>query len=72
MFGKNHMVTFGTMYPNQKIALVTDTKTGAKAMYKVCEITRKDKLFYNNLKTFMLEGKEYVATEMSTSVSLPK
>ncbi len=45
MFGKNHTVTFGTMYPNQKIALVTDTKTGAKAMYKVCEITRKDKLF---------------------------
>ena len=68
MFGKNQTVTIGTMYSNQKIALVTDTKTGAKRMYNVREITRKDKLFYNNLKTFMLEGKEYVVTEMSTRV----
>lgn len=66
MFDKNQEVKFGIMYPNQKIAVITDVKTGKSTLYKVCEITRKDKLFYNNLKTFMLNGKEYVATKIST------
>ena len=70
MFTKNQKIEFGTMSPNQKVALVTDVKTGKKTLYKVQEITRKDKLFYNNLETFMLKGKEYVATKMPT-VCLP-
>ena len=61
MFEKNKKILFGTMYPNQKIAMVTDLTTDKKTLYKLQEVTRRDKPFYKN-ETFMLDGKEYVAT----------
>lgn len=66
MFGKNQKVKFGTMYPNQKIAQVTDLTTGKKTLYKLHKTTHQDKLFYNHLETVMLNGSEYVATKMPT------
>ncbi len=70
MFGKNQKVEFGTMYPNQRIALIMDGMTGKKTLYKLHEITGRDKLFYSDIETFILNGIEYVATKMPTVCSL--
>lgn len=62
MFRKGTKILFGTMYPNKKIAIVTDLETGKKTMYKLREVTHRDNIVHN-LERVHICGKEYVVTE---------